>query len=252
MLDHENHSMQDKNDVFENYRHLTQRNTGGGAIFTCAGFRVAIMWSKTSLFLFDSHSRNNQGFHDRNGKATLLEFRWMTSLNNFLKTFFIENVSVSAETQYDLQYISVNVSDENKHQILDSLGGRRRKSFYNGTYSESHTVHKEKKRKYYSENIDFIREKHPLYYSKNAAFIKEKQYSYYAKNYGLIREKRQNYCKKNSETKAKKRKEYYIQNRDTIRKKQSTYYFEKINEFREKCSESYCQNPSDLKQKCRI
>ena len=75
MLDHENHSMQDKNDVFENYRHLTQRNTGGGAIFTCAGFRVAIMWSKTSLFLFDSHSRNNQGFHDRNGKATLLEFR---------------------------------------------------------------------------------------------------------------------------------------------------------------------------------
>ena len=85
----------------------------------------------------------------------------MTSLNNFLKTFFIENVSVSAETQYDLQYISVNVSDENKHQILDSLGGRRRKSFCNGTYSESHTVHKEKKRKYYSENIDFIRKSIP-------------------------------------------------------------------------------------------
>ena len=52
----------------------------------------------------------------------------MTSLNNFLKTFFIENVSVSAETQYDLQYISVNVSDENKHQILDSL--RRKKSHF--------------------------------------------------------------------------------------------------------------------------
>ena len=71
----------------------------------------------------------------------------MTSLNNFLKTFFIENVSVSAETQYDLQCISVNVSDENKHQTLDSLGGRRRKSFYNRTCSESHTVDKEKKRK---------------------------------------------------------------------------------------------------------
>ena len=67
--------------------------------------------------------------------------------NNFLKTFFIENVSVSAETQYDLQCISVNVSDENKHQTLDSLGGRRRKSFYNRTCSESHTVDKEKKRK---------------------------------------------------------------------------------------------------------
>ena len=78
------------------------------------------MWNKASVFLFDSHSRNDQGFHDPDGKATLLEFRSMTSLNKFLKTFFIENVDVSAETQYDLQYISINVSGENKHQILDS------------------------------------------------------------------------------------------------------------------------------------
>ena len=83
MLDHENHLMQDKNDLFENYRHLTQRNTGDGAIFTCAGFSVAIMSNKTSVFLFDSHSCEN---------LTLLELRSMTSLNNFLKTFFIENV----------------------------------------------------------------------------------------------------------------------------------------------------------------
>ena len=52
----------------------------------------------------------------------------MISLNNSLKTFFIENIGVSAETQYDLQYIAINVSEENKHQILDSLG-MRKKSF---------------------------------------------------------------------------------------------------------------------------
>ena len=50
------------------------------------------MWNKASVFSFDSHSRNDQGFHDPDGKATLLEFRSMTSLNKFLKTFFIENV----------------------------------------------------------------------------------------------------------------------------------------------------------------
>ena len=43
------------------------------------------------------------------------------------------------------------------------------------TYSESHAVNKEKKRKYYFENVDFIREKHGLYYNKNAEFIKEEQ-----------------------------------------------------------------------------
>ena len=60
--------------------------------------------------------------------STHLEFRSMLSLNNFLKPLFIENVGVSAEIQYYLQYISVNVSDENKHQILDSLG--RKKSHF--------------------------------------------------------------------------------------------------------------------------
>ena len=34
MLDHESHLMQDKNNLFENYRYLTQRNNGDGAIFT--------------------------------------------------------------------------------------------------------------------------------------------------------------------------------------------------------------------------
>ena len=114
MFDHESHLMQDKNDHFENYRHLNQTNTGYGTIFTCADFSVAIMWNKTSVFLFYSHSRNNQGFHGPNGKATLLEIRSMTSFNNFLETFFIENIGVSAETQYDLQYTAINVSEEKK------------------------------------------------------------------------------------------------------------------------------------------
>ena len=81
MLDHESHLMQDKNDLFENYRYLTKRNTGDAAIFTCTGFSVEIMWSKTSVFLFSSHSLNDQGFHNHNGKATLLEFRSISSLN---------------------------------------------------------------------------------------------------------------------------------------------------------------------------
>ena len=43
MLDNESHLIQDKNELFENYRHLTQRSTGDGTIFTCAGFSVGIM-----------------------------------------------------------------------------------------------------------------------------------------------------------------------------------------------------------------
>ena len=81
------------------------------------------MWNKTSVFLFDSHSRNDQGFHSHNEKAKLLGFRSMKSLKNFLKTFFIENVGVSVEMQYDLQYISIKTS----HFVF--LRGEKKVSF---------------------------------------------------------------------------------------------------------------------------
>ena len=72
------------------------------------------------FFLFDSHSDNIDGFNDPNGRAVLLEFRAMMSLNNFVKSFF-ENCTVSLETQYDLQYIGVQISDNLKQEILQSL-----------------------------------------------------------------------------------------------------------------------------------
>ena len=108
------------------------------------------MWNKISIVLVNSHSRNDQGFHDPNIKATLLEFRSMLSFNNFLKAFFIENVGVLPESQYDLQYISINLSKENMHQILESFGPRKI------CFIIEHTVNKEKKRKYYSENVDIV------------------------------------------------------------------------------------------------
>ena len=126
MLDHESHLIQNKNKFFDNFRHLNQRNTDDGIIFTCGGFSVTLMWNKTSLFSFSIRRCNDQGFHNFNRKATLLEFRSMTSRKKFLKTFFIENVGVSVETQFNLQYISINLSQENKHQIMDSLGRKRK------------------------------------------------------------------------------------------------------------------------------
>ena len=43
-------------------------------------------------------------------------------LTTFWKHFVIKNVGVSVEKQYDLQYIAISVSEENKYEILDSFG----------------------------------------------------------------------------------------------------------------------------------
>ena len=43
-------------------------------------------------------------------------------LITFWKHFVIKNFGVSVEKQYDLRYIAINVSEENKYEILDSSG----------------------------------------------------------------------------------------------------------------------------------
>ena len=63
----------------------------------------------------------------------LLEFCTMMSLNNFIKSFFENLAGVSLETQYDLQYIGVQISDNLKQEIIQSLQ-RKRKSLHNKVY----------------------------------------------------------------------------------------------------------------------
>ena len=56
------HSSIFNNDLFANRKDcLSSDDIGNDAIFTCAGLSFALVWHKTSVFVFDSHS------HDRNG-----------------------------------------------------------------------------------------------------------------------------------------------------------------------------------------
>ena len=56
------HSNIFNNDLFAHQKDfLSSDDIGNGAIFTCAGLSFALIWHKTSVFVFDSHS------HDRNG-----------------------------------------------------------------------------------------------------------------------------------------------------------------------------------------
>ena len=85
MLVHETNLFVEKENLFENYIHYDSTEKGNGAIFTCAGFSVAVVWSQHYVYVFDSHSRNSNGFHNPNGKAILLKFCSINSLNNYVK-----------------------------------------------------------------------------------------------------------------------------------------------------------------------
>ena len=57
---------------FAYFRNYTESERGNGAIFTCAGFGIAIIWWNNSVFVFDSHSRNADGYCS--GKENCLNF----------------------------------------------------------------------------------------------------------------------------------------------------------------------------------
>ena len=98
-----------RNDFFANFRNYIESERGNGAIFTCTGFSIAIIWWNKSLFVFDSHRRNGDGYHDPNEKPIILEFRLVSSLNSDTKSFFENSTSISSETQFDLLCISVEI-----------------------------------------------------------------------------------------------------------------------------------------------
>ena len=121
MLVCESNLFVERNDFFANYRNYTESERGNGAIFTRAGFSIAIIWWNNSIFVFDSHSRNADGYHDPNGKAILLGFCFVSSLNSYIKYFFENSTSISLETHYDLQCISVEIAEKNKIEMLTKI-----------------------------------------------------------------------------------------------------------------------------------
>ena len=82
-------------------------------MFTCRGWDVSLIWGRNGAFLFDSHSRNIEGFPDPIGRAVLLEFTLVRSLNNCIKNFYQVNVPNSSLLQYDTDYIKADISAEN-------------------------------------------------------------------------------------------------------------------------------------------
>ena len=110
-----------------------------GSFFTCASFSITLRWWNNSVFVCEFHSRNTAGHHDANGKAILLEFCLVSSLNSYIKFFYENSTSISLETQYDLQCISAEVVQENKTELLTKIRLKRKYLYHKSYYEKKKT-----------------------------------------------------------------------------------------------------------------
>ena len=94
-------------DLFFHHKCLPSDEIGNGAIFTCAGSNIALIWNTNSVFVFDSHSRDNKGCHISDGKPVCLEFCSVEVLNSFT----IKYLSMQIMQGFcSIQYIKVETS----------------------------------------------------------------------------------------------------------------------------------------------
>ena len=110
----------DKTDIFEVHKSMT--SDSNGLIFTTGGYSISLIWNKSKVFLFDSHSRDNNGLFICNGTSVLLEFKSLSEVEKYIKTEYSKHISNFNKTQYDLQYVRVDHgSNNNVSSILNSI-----------------------------------------------------------------------------------------------------------------------------------
>ena len=102
----------------QSYQKLS--DTGNGLIFFINGYTFALIWSKSAVFLRDSHSRDEQGFTTPDGTSVLLKFRSLDDVQSYITNIYLVHQNMQI-TFYQLQYIKIETENIDIPLILMSV-----------------------------------------------------------------------------------------------------------------------------------
>ena len=134
MLENENGIMNiiDDIDFLErSYRKVS--DTGNGLIFFINGYTFSLIWSKSAIFLCDSHSRNREGFLTPDGTSILLKFKSLNDVQRYITNVYLAHQNMQI-TFYQLQYIKIATENIDIPLMLNSVkrsrDSKRKKTWY--------------------------------------------------------------------------------------------------------------------------
>ena len=122
---------------------------------------------QSTLFLFDSHSRESNGLPCENGTAVLLKFRSLLAIEKYLLEVYVKK---SDTMLFDLQYIKIlNEIDFQHNDSVERVKPCKRKYMatnYNAfKISEKYAAKLEQNKRYKSKNYKTILIKNSQYTS---------------------------------------------------------------------------------------
>ena len=113
--------------VFTEQQPLDANSSGNGVIFIMAGFTFAVIWSENGCYLFDSHSRDINGFPSPIGTSVVLKFGSVYEVQEYIREVYFAQASNMSQ-YYQIQYLNaIPPPVEVRHFILETLGRKRQR-----------------------------------------------------------------------------------------------------------------------------
>ena len=86
--------------------------SGDGLLFIIHGYTFSVLWNKRNYFLFDPHSRDEEGAIVPNGTCVLLKFSSLSQLQKYIfEIYFPLNTQPSEVLLFEAQFVSLHKND---------------------------------------------------------------------------------------------------------------------------------------------
>ena len=88
-------------------------------LFVCGGQTIAIAKRENTFYVFDPHSRGNDGLLHHTGSAVLVSFTEIECLTMFIEKLFLRSLRLKSSEMFELVPIQISmISDDKERQIL--------------------------------------------------------------------------------------------------------------------------------------
>ena len=92
-------------------------------LFLINSFTFSIIRGKSTFNVFDSHSRDFEGFTSPNGTSVLLQFRSVHAVEKYILDAYISNANNIV--QYEMQYVNIDTGEIEVNSLLRLYNKRR-------------------------------------------------------------------------------------------------------------------------------
>ena len=103
-------------------------NTGSGMIFFISGYTFAVIWSKSGIFVCDSHSRDKNGHIVPDAYSILLKFKSLYDVQNYIDDVYLVGQNIQS-TLCQIQYI--HVETKNDTSVILNCFNKNRENYEN-------------------------------------------------------------------------------------------------------------------------